>query len=159
MNTPHRIPGRPLRAVIIEDEGLLALQLETILEDAGHQVLGWATSLADARTLVDRVEADLAFVDVHLADGPTGVQVAEYIEKQSTATVVFMTANAKRLPSDLVGAVGVIAKPYTQAGILAALRYLHEGVRAPPPTSLRPSGLTLSPETAARWQAAEETSS
>lgn len=145
-------PNRPMRTILIEDEGLLVLQLQDILEDAGHEVLGWATSLVEAEALVDRVEADLAFVDLHLADGETGIQVARYLERRSSATVVFMTANAKHLPADLAGAVGVIAKPYTEAGLSATLRYLHEGVRTPPPKSLRPGGLTLSPRMAVTWK-------
>ena len=146
-------PTQPLRVIIVEDEGILAIQLESILQDAGHEVVGWALSLADARGLVDRVEADLAFVDVHLADGPTGIQVAEYIGQTRAAMVVFMTANPKMLPADLAGAAGVIAKPYTQAGLLAALRYLHEGVRAPPPTCLKPGGLVLSSALRDTWKA------
>ena len=139
------------RVLVVEDEGLLAMQLEDMLRAAGHHVSGWATSLDEAKRLVDGIDFDIAFVDVHLADGPTGIEVAEYIDERSAATVVFMTANAKRLPSDLAGAVGVISKPYTQAGFGAALRYLAEGIRTPPPTLRRPSGLTLSPTLATTW--------
>lgn len=142
----------PLRILIVEDEGLIAMQLEAILEDEGHVVVGWATSLDEAKALVDRVEADLAFVDVHLLDGPTGIEVAEYIGANRAATVVFMTANATKLPADLAGAAGVVAKPYTQAGMNAVLRYLHQGVRAPPPQTIRPAGLTLSPVYSDTWK-------
>lgn len=141
----------PLSVLIVEDEGLLAMQLEDLVGDAGHRVSGWATSLEEAKRLVDRMDADLAFVDIHLADGPTGVEVAEYIEEHSSTTVVFMTANAKRIPPNFAGAVGVITKPYTQAGFTAALRYLLEGLHAPPPISARPSGFTLSPALASVW--------
>ena len=69
----------------------------------------------------------------------------------SVRTVVFMTANPKRIPDHFAGAVGVIAKPYTMAGLMAALRYIHEGVRRPPPVSERPVGFTLSPEYKSNW--------
>jgi DNA-binding response OmpR family regulator len=135
----------PLRVLIVEDEALLAMELEGLVEDAGHEVVGWATSSKRARELVDTVEADLAFVDMHLADGPTGADVAAYIQKQKSSMVVFLTANPRRVPEDFVGAVGVIAKPYTMNGLMAALRYLQEGVRTPPPASEQPVGFTLSP--------------
>ena len=141
----------PLRVLIVEDEALLAMELEGLVEDAGHRVVGWATSSAKARELVDTVEADLAFVDMHLVDGATGTAVAAYIREKKASMVVFLTANPRRIPDDFVGAVGVIAKPYTMNGLMAALRYLHEGVRTPPPVSQEPVGFTLSPTYRERW--------
>jgi len=141
----------PLTVLIVEDEALLAMELELLVEEAGHSVVGSATSSADARRLVDEVEADIAFVDVHLADGPTGIDVAEYIARHKRSMVVFLTANPRRLPENLAGAVGVIAKPYTLNGLQAALQYLQEGVRRPPPVSELPVGFTLSPRFAADW--------
>lgn len=141
----------PFRVLIVEDEALLAMELEQLLEDAGHKVVGWATSSAEARDLVDSLEIDLAFVDIHLTDGPSGIDVAEYIGLQKRPTIVFMTANPRRIPEHFAGAVGVIAKPYTMNGLNAALRYLHEGVRRPPPVSALPVGFTLSPAFKQSW--------
>lgn len=143
--------GEPLKVLIVEDEALLAMELESLVEDAGHSVVGWATSSAEARAMVDTLEADIAFVDVHLTDGPTGVGVAEYIASKKCSMVVFMTANPKRIPESFCGAVGVIAKPYTMNGLMAALRYLQEGVRRPPPVSALPIGFTLSPTFSLDW--------
>lgn len=145
--------NEPLKVLIVEDEALLAMELEALVEDAGHAVVGWATSSSQARELVDGVEADIAFVDVHLTDGPTGVDVARYIAEKKRSMVVFMTANPKRIPDNFEGAVGVIAKPYTMHGLMAALRYLHEGVRRPPPVSALPVGFTLSPRYRSTWAA------
>lgn len=141
----------PLRVIIVEDEALLAMELEFLVEECGHTIAGWATSSTEACALVDNVEADIAFVDVHLLDGPTGVGVAEHIARTKRSMVVFLTANPKRLPDNLAGAVGVIAKPYTLNGLTAALRYLQEGVRKPPPVSDLPVGFTLSPRFARQW--------
>lgn len=143
--------SEPLRVMIVEDEALLAMELEGLVEEAGHTVVGWATSSTEARRLVDLIDADIAFVDVHLTDGPTGVEVAQYIADRKNSMVVFMTANPKRLPENFAGAVGVIAKPYTMNGLLAALRYLQEGVRRPPPVSDLPVGFTLSPDYLVNW--------
>lgn len=143
----------PLRVLIIEDEALLAMELEALVEDAGHSVVGWATNSSEARELVATTEADIAFVDVHLTDGPTGVDVARHIAEHKASIVVFMTANPKRIPEEFEGAAGVIAKPYTMNGLTAALRYLQEGVRRPPPASLRPAGFTLFPAYSVAWAA------
>ena len=142
---------KSLRVLIVEDEALLAMELESLIEDAGHEVVGWATSSAEARDLIEYAEADLAFVDVHLADGPTGIDVATYFGTVKPTLVVFLTANPKRIPQDFAGACGVIAKPYTVAGLASCLRYLQEGIRRPPPQSGRPTGFDLSPSFRTAW--------
>lgn len=142
---------KPLKVLIVEDEALLAMELESLIEDAGHEVVGWATSSKEAHELIDALEADITFVDIHLTDGPTGIEVGEYASGKENSIVVFMTANSRRIPENYAGAVGVIAKPYTIAGLNSALRYLQEGVREPPPVSTRPSGFTLSPNYQLAW--------
>lgn len=118
---------KPLRILIVEDEILIALELESLLQDLGHDVVGMAASSAEALSLGQELKPDLAFVDVHLADGPTGVDVARQLAAQHQVTVLFMTANAKRIPEDFAGAWGVIAKPYTERGVREALRYVMAG--------------------------------
>lgn len=147
----EQLQTEPLKIIIVEDEALLALELEGLIEDSGNSVVGWATDFAEAKALVDANEADIAFVDLNLADGPTGVSIAEYIRDSGRSLAVFMTANPRSLPENFAGAVGVIAKPYTMSGLTAALTYLKEGVREPPPASSLPVGFVLSPDYAANW--------
>ncbi len=113
-----------LRILIVEDEILIALELESLLQDAGHEVVGIAASSDEALALGADLGPDLAFVDIHLADGPTGVEAARRLARERGITVLFMTANAKRIPDDFAEAHGVIAKPYTERGVLQALDYV-----------------------------------
>ncbi|PVE25868.1 response regulator [Microvirga sp. KLBC 81] len=115
---------KPLRILIVEDEFLIALELESLLQDAGHDVVGIAASSEEAVALGRELAPDLAFVDIHLADGLTGIDVARKLSDQHHVTVLFMTANAKRIPEDFAGARGVIAKPYTERGVKEALAYI-----------------------------------
>jgi two-component system, response regulator PdtaR len=115
---------KPLRILIVEDEFLIALELESLLQDAGHDVVGIAASSEEAVALGRELSPDLAFVDIHLADGLTGIDVARNLSDQQHVTVLFMTANAKRIPEDFAGARGVIAKPYTERGVKEALAYI-----------------------------------
>jgi CheY-like chemotaxis protein len=116
-----------LRILIVEDEILIALELESLLQDLGHDVVGMAASSGEALSLGQELKPDLAFVDIHLADGPTGVDVARQLAAQHQVTVLFMTANTKRIPEDFAGAWGVIAKPYTERGVREALGYVMAG--------------------------------
>jgi len=119
--------SKSLRILVVEDEILIALELESLLQEAGHDVVGIATSCADALRLARDLSPELAFVDIHLADGPTGVDVARHLTGDLGVTVLFMTANAKRIPEDFAGACGVIAKPYTERGVREALSYVTAG--------------------------------
>jgi CheY-like chemotaxis protein len=114
---------KSLRILIVEDEILIALELESLLQDAGHEVLGIAASADEAVSMGRDLGPDLAFVDIHLADGPTGIEVARQLARHGVM-VLFMTANAKRIPDDFAQAHGVIAKPYTERGVRQALDYV-----------------------------------
>ena len=113
-----------LRILIVEDEILIALELESLLQDAGHEVVGVAASSEEALSAGADCRPDLAFVDIHLADGPTGVEVARSLAREHGIMVLFMTANAKRIPDGFAEAHGVISKPYTERGVFQALDYV-----------------------------------
>lgn len=140
-----------MRVTIVEDEALSAMSLQGFLEDAGHVVAGWATSADEARRIIADTSPDLVFVDLHLADGLTGLTLGEELRKAGRA-FVFVTANARMLPSDLAGALGVIGKPYSTNGIRRALEYIEQALRNPPPKCARPSSLMLAPHYQASWQ-------
>lgn len=147
--------GRPLEVLIVEDEALLAHELGFLVREAGLSDVGHAMTSDEARRLARSLRPHLALVDVHLQDGPTGVDVVRDIAGHSGGVALFMTANLRRLPDDFAGACGVIAKPYSEQGIKTALAYLEtclRGGRAPGPP---PVGLTLSPVFARRWGVAE----
>ena len=141
----------PLSVLIVEDEALLAVELGFLVEESGCVEVGHALDSAVAVQMAAQFKPDIALVDVHLADGPTGVDAAREIAAHHGAMVLFMTANVKRLPEDFAGACGVIGKPYTDRAVRRALSYLAgclERGRADAPP---PPGLTLSDSYAARW--------
>lgn len=144
-------PGKPLRVLIVEDEALLAMELESLVEDCGHEVVGWAPSADAAMDMLGRTQAELAFVDVQLQNGTSGIEVARHIRERRPCMVVFLTANPKQLPEDFVGACGVIPKPYTINGLLSCMAYLEQGIRNPPPSLPRPHAFTLSPSYQQAW--------
>ena len=133
-----------LRILVVEDEVLIALELEYLLDDLGHRVVGIAGNAADAVALGRSTEPDVALVDIHLVDGPTGIEVARVLSGDPRITVLFMTANAKRIPDDFAGALGVIAKPYSERSVASTLDYVarHRAGGAQPAA---PDGFCLAP--------------
>lgn len=134
--------------MIVEDEALLALELELEVESAGHVVVGTAASRKAAFDIIDQTVPDFAFVDVHLSDGPSGIDIGRRLAERSIP-FVFVTGNVKRIPEDFVGAIGAIEKPYTMNGLQNALNYIAATVAGgdsatPPPGLILPERVSAS---------------
>ena len=140
-----RTPQDALRILVVEDEVLIALELECLLDDLGHVTVGIAGSSQEAIALGRDTAPDLALVDIHLIDGPTGIEVARNLSADPRTTVLFMTANAKRIPPDFAGELGVIAKPYSERVVRSALSYVAQCRAGCVPESEALDGFSLAP--------------
>lgn len=60
-----------MKILIVEDEALLAMELESEVEDAGHEIVGIAADSKEAIELANKALPQFAFVDIQLLDGPT----------------------------------------------------------------------------------------
>lgn len=126
---------RALRIMIVEDEGLVALQTEAFLEEAGHLVLGIAADRASALQLARTASPppDLALVDVRLANGARGTDVAFDLADRGIP-VLFVTGNR---PADGKGgsALGCLHKPFSQGELIASVavaQAMMQGLASPP---------------------------
>lgn len=78
---------------IVEDEALLALDLQDLCQAAGHHVLGTAATATQARQKFLTSIPDILITDMNLADGSEGVEVAEAMRRQRPdVVVIFITA-------------------------------------------------------------------
>ncbi|MFN3558009.1 MAG: response regulator [Caulobacteraceae bacterium] len=111
------------RILIIEDEALVAMELRFVLEDLGYEVVGTAADAKSARNLVRETEVDLALVDIHLSDGPTGIELGRELGQQMGVTVLFMTANPGMVRNGVAGTVGVLSKPTDERAVQKAVDY------------------------------------
>jgi CheY-like chemotaxis protein len=144
----------PLKFLIVEDEALLAMDMEAMIEDAGHQVVGEASCLRLLQAVPVEARPDVAFVDVHLAEGSNGIDACTYIrEAWPDAFVVFVTGNPRKVPEDFAGGHGILPKPFVRSDVLRIMRYLEEGVFDPPPVSRPPASFLASPALAGCWVA------
>jgi DNA-binding response OmpR family regulator len=74
-----------MRVLIVEDEPVIGMDLEDAGTAAGHQVIGWATGHSSAMALAEARSPELAFVDLRLRDGDTGVPDAAAASKTTEA--------------------------------------------------------------------------
>jgi CheY-like chemotaxis protein len=104
------------------------------------------------QALPDDLNPQFALVDIHLAHNSNGLDVCRYIRAHwPDALIIFVTANVSKIPADFSGAHGVIAKPFSHAGVVNAIKYLAEGIFDPPPSIPRPTSLLPSPHLKPRW--------
>jgi DNA-binding response OmpR family regulator len=103
----------PLKVIIVEDEPLLAMDLEAQLLQMGHMVIGTAPDAQTAFELADGTSPDLALVDLNLSDGLTGPQIATALSRDKGVIVVFVTGSPGQIPPDYAGAIGAITKPWS----------------------------------------------
>lgn len=130
------------RILIIEDEALVAMELRFVLEDLGYEVVGTATDARTARNMVRETEVDLALVDIHLSDGPTGVELGRELGQEMGVTVVFMTANPGMVRNGVAGTIGVLSKPTDERAVQTAVDYALRR-RQGQPVDYAPPGLQL----------------
>ena len=130
----------PAKILIVEDEMLVAMELESILEDLGHEPVGIAPDLATADQYAS-LPLDLALVDLNLRDGLTGPDIGKRLGERGV-TVLFITANPRILGDGIAGAIGVLTKPTDEDKVRDAVDYalrLRSGERdvaAPPALQL-----------------------
>lgn len=111
------------RILIIEDEALVAMEMRFVLEDLGHEVVGIAATAQSARDLAHSRSVDLALVDIHLSDGPTGVDLGRELAQDDGVTVIYITANPGMLQSGVSGTIGVLCKPTDEYAVQNAVEY------------------------------------
>lgn len=127
-----------MRVLIVEDEALLALELESEIEAAGHEVVGQAAASKAAFDIIDAGNPEFAFVDVQLLDGPTGIDIGRRLAEKGIP-YIFVSGNLKRIPADLAGAIGALEKPYTMNGLQNTLAYVETVMAGGTPNRAPPS--------------------
>lgn len=83
--------------MIIEDEPLIALEIEQIVEDLGHRVTGVARTHGEAVELYRASNPRMVLADIQLADGSSGIDAVNDILKTESVPVIFITAFPERL--------------------------------------------------------------
>lgn len=109
------------KILIVEDEMLVAIELESILEDLGHCPVGIAPDLSSAEEYSEQ-PIELALVDLNLRDGLTGPEIGRRLSARGVI-VLFITANPRILGSGIAGTIGVLTKPTDEATVRAAVDF------------------------------------
>jgi DNA-directed RNA polymerase specialized sigma24 family protein len=83
--------------LIIEDEPLIAMDIEQMVESLGHRVVGTARTHTEAIAMFKNSRAKMILADIQLADGSSGIDAVNEILSTASVPVIFITAFPERL--------------------------------------------------------------
>ncbi len=99
--------------LIIEDEPIIAMDIEELVQGCGHRVVGVASTEVDAVRLAQATKPGLILADINLGLGGDGTSAVSRILKHHYAPVIFVTAYPERLlTGEAVEPAFVITKPF-----------------------------------------------
>lgn len=113
------------RIYIVEDEGIVALDLSDNLSSLGFDVAGVAASESDALRGVDATRPDMVLMDINLGRGGDGIRAAQQIRERFGIPVIYLTAYAEPETLSRAGATtpyGYLLKPFEMRELNATLR-------------------------------------
>ena len=111
------------RILVIEDEAVIAMDLQDILEKMGHSVIGAAATQTEALAMAALEKPDLILSDIKLADGSLGTDaVVEILQGAADIPVIFITAYPELLlTGERTEPAFLITKPYMARKVLSAV--------------------------------------
>lgn len=113
-----------MRVLVVEDEFLIAMEVEDLLTQAGYEVVGPVGDVEAALALVGRHPIDAAVLDVNLGDGSTSARVAAELARRQIGFVLSTGYRQQDLASEYGAEVPVIQKPIDSQRLLEALSRL-----------------------------------
>lgn len=129
-----------MKILIVEDEFMVALTLKALIKRLGHEIVGIADDVVTSVNTADATQPDLAFVDIQLAKGTSGIDAAAELRKRGVICI-FLTGNPPN-GFEPEAALGCLPKPFSDkslAGTLKVAEAFIQGLPLPPP----PPGLQL----------------
>ena len=112
---------RQLRILIVEDEMTIALLIEDMVQDLGHEVAGLAMRLPQAMQQAATAEIDFAILDINLAHGETSAPLAERLNRSGIPFLV--TSGSLPAPGKgIFGSARSLPKPVGARLLVAAVQ-------------------------------------
>lgn len=122
--------SRSLAVMVVEDEALIAMDLEMQVEAAGHRVVATAKEADDAVRKAAATRPDVVLMDVRLARGSSGIDAARRMFEGWRLRCIFLSGNldpATRAALHDVEPYAMLSKPAFGTQLTDALRMAAEG--------------------------------
>lgn len=110
----------PVSVLVVEDEALIAMDLQMLLEDAGYRVLGPANSVENALAILAIETPDAALLDINLGRSDV-FSVANRLSESNTKVIFLSGHSIQKLPPSLRDRP-LVTKPYLPHVLMQTLR-------------------------------------
>lgn len=125
-NSAFQAPaGNIRRLLVVEDDWFIGMELETVLREAGYDVIDVVASADVAVATALRERPDLILMDIRLSGRRDGIDAAIEIRERADIGCIFVSAHqddAARTRAEGARPVGWVGKPFSHAQVLAAIR-------------------------------------
>jgi len=121
------------RILIVEDENLVALDIERGLKRQGYSVVGTANNGLDAIEKVEEFYPDIILMDIQIKGDIDGIETSERIYQKFNIPIVFLTAHADEATlqrAKLTGPFGYVLKPFEETELHTAIQVAMQKHRA-----------------------------
>ncbi|QKV19028.1 response regulator [Oricola thermophila] len=110
------------RVLIIEDEPLIAMDIQAMVEDLGHTVTGIARTHDEAVGMFGEERPGIVLADIQLADGSSGLDAVNEMLRQISVPVIFITAFPEKLLSgERPEPAFLVTKPFEPSAVSALI--------------------------------------
>jgi CheY-like chemotaxis protein len=125
-----------LKVLIAEDDLMIADMSEEVLAEHGYEVCGIGRTVLQAVTLGRHHLPDFAIIDMRLAEGGLGSEVAAQLTDLERLGILYVTGNISSVGAENCRGHGCLAKPYLSADLVRCLEIVAELIdtgKASPP--------------------------
>jgi len=129
--------------MIVEDDLMVADMLEEVLLEQGYDVCGIARTVDKAVELAERHKPDLAILDIRLAGGGVGTDIAGRLKHQGRMGVLYASGHAGQVHLTKADGDALLLKPYKSGDIVRALKIVEHIVSADGDAQRFPNGFSL----------------
>ena len=112
------------RILVVEDELIVARDLQNLLQRLGHRTVGQAANGLDAIRMAAETRPDLVLMDLVLDGRMDGLDTALEIARHRRVPIIYITANSNTIihgPSKMVFPFLCVAKPFSAAIVETAI--------------------------------------
>ncbi len=113
------------KILIVEDEGIVAFNLQQRLQHMGYRITGLAESGAEGLALVSRERPDLVLMDIHIKGEMDGIELARALNRDFDLPIIYLTAYSEDTTLERARRTrpyGYLIKPFSERELHATVQ-------------------------------------
>ena len=115
---------RPIRILIVEDNVIIADDMQSMLEEIGYEIVDNVIVYEQAEEVLKTQQVDLVLIDIILASDKTGIDLGKHIREKYDIPFIFVTSNSDRATVESAKTVkpnGYLVKPFEQQDLYTSI--------------------------------------